>query len=70
MASENKALIFNVSKKKSKKIQKSDQQELKFCDQILLAVAIIDKKLSIFILIFFNSNSSFLDPRPWTEGSY
>ena len=53
MVSENKALIFNFSKMKFKKIHFHDQQGLKFL-LILQAVAILEKKAKIFIFIFFN----------------
>ena len=47
MASENKALIFNFSKFQN------------FYNQILQAIAILDKTLKIFIFQLFNFNSSF-----------
>ena len=73
MVRENKALIFNFSKKKkkrqrqkqtnkqkkTKKVNFHGQKGLKFIDQILQVLAILDKKLKISFFIFFNFNSSF-----------
>ena len=77
MVRENKALIFNFSKKKkrkkktttktnkqtnkkkNKKVNFHSQKGLKFIDQILQVLAILDKKLKISIFIFFNFNSFF-----------
>ena len=58
MVSENKALIFNFTKKILKQKYFYDQKRLKSYDQILQAVAILDKKLKISIR-FFNLDSSF-----------
>ena len=63
MVSENKALIFNLKKKKSKKHYFHDLKGLKFCDQILQALAILDKNLKFFsfssVLILLFSNAFF-----------
>ena len=34
------------------------RKDLNFCDQVLQAVAILDKELEIFVLNFFTFNSS------------
>ena len=62
MVSENKVTIFNLKKKKKKNPKKlyfHDQKGLKLCEQILEAVAILDKKAKIFIFVFLNFNFSF-----------
>ena len=48
---------YSVSQKKA--IKKKVRKDRHFCDQIVHAVAILDKKLKISIFFFFNFNSSF-----------
>ena len=64
MITENKPLIFNFSETKLKKISlftvsAKVSKVLKFCDDILQAVVILDKKLKMFIFVFVNHNFSF-----------
>ena len=57
MKSENKALMFNFLKNKFKKAMIAKNWSVH--DQILEAVAVLDKMLKIYIYIVFNFNSSF-----------
>ena len=60
MGSENKALIFYFSKKEKKKEEKNQKKKQKkkksWSERIELSRSILDKKLKIFIFIFFSSN--------------
>ena len=62
MVKENKVLLFNFSKKKFQKNINTFiiTKDSSFCDQILQAVAFLDKTLKTFIFIFVNFNSCFL----------
>ena len=57
-----KALWFNLKNSK-KKNQKTFlfhcQKDWNFCEEILQGAAILDKKLKLFICIYFNFNNSF-----------
>ena len=59
--SENKALSFNFLKKSRENYFCIIRKDWNFCDWILQAATILDKKLKIFIFIFFNQIFFFWD---------